>query len=199
LNIESSRQAWIGTAGTSAEHNSLNLRESIRRVRVQTTLAMAMAVVIASLALLAVAMGVMMVASDGLDLLEILAWGLIFTTVATLIVLVICAHGRPQARHLPVLDQIEANLARSARLEALIHNQQWLFWVPMLIAFVVLAIASDYRHWTDYTFAVTSIGVVIWGLVYGRDCVLARIEADRHALQEQATLLRRLETEGGES
>jgi len=162
------------------------------------SLAMAMAVVIASSALLAVAMGVMMVASDGLDLLEILAWGMIVATLVTLIVLVIRAHGRPQARHLPVLDQIEANLARTARLESLIRNQLWLFWVPMLIAFVLLAIASDYRHWTDYTFAVTSIGVVIWGLVYGRVCILARIEADRHALQAQATLLRGIEIEGGE-
>jgi len=198
LNIESSRQAWIGTAGSSAEQNSLNLRQSIRQVRVRMSLAMAMAVVIASSALLAVAMGVMMVASDGLDLLEILAWGMIVATLVTLIVLVIRAHGRPQARLLPVLDHVESSLARSARLESLIRNQLWLFWAPMLIAFVLLAIASDYRHWTDYTFAVTSIGVVIWGLVYGRDCVLARIEADRHALHEQATLLRRIETEGCE-
>jgi len=198
LNIESSRQAWIATAGTSAEQNSLNLRQSIRRVRARTALAMAMAVVISSLAMLAVAIGMMMVASDGLDVLEILAWGLIAAALATQIVRIMRAHGRPQAGPLPVLDHVEASLARSARLEALIRNQQWLFWVPMLIAFVLLAIASDYRHWTDYTFAVTSIGVVIWGLVYGRVCILARIEADRHALQAQVTLLRGIETEGGE-
>jgi len=198
LNIESSRQAWIGSAGTSAEQDSLNLRQSIRRVRVRTALAMAMAVVIASLTLLAVAGGIMLVASDGLDVLEIFAWGLIAAILVTLIVLVMRAHGRPQAGLLPVLDHVEASLARTARLESLIRNQQWLFWVPMLIAFVLLAIASDYRHWTDYTFAITSIGVVIWGLIYGRDCVLARIEADRRALQEQATLLRRIETERGE-
>lgn len=195
MNIESSRQAWTGTAGNSEEKNSLNLRQSIRRIRVRV--AMAMAIAIASLAMLAVAIGLMIVASDGLDVLEILAWSLIAIVLATLIVMIMRAHGRPQARLLPVLDHVEASLARSARLEALIHNQQWLFWVPMLIAFVLLAIASDYRHWTDYTFAVTSIGVVIWGLVYGRDCTLARIEADRHALQEQATLLRGIETEGG--
>jgi len=197
LNIESSRQAWIGTAGGSAEHDSLDLKQSIRRVRVRTTLAMAMAVVIASLALLAVALGVMMVASDGLDVLEILAWGLIAAVLATLIVRIIRAQGRPQTGLLPVLDHVEASLARSARLESLIHSQRWLFWAPMLIAFVLLAIASDYRHWTDYTFALTSIGVVLWGLMYGRDCVLARIEADRRALREQATLFHGIETEGG--
>jgi len=162
-------------------------------------MAMAMAIAIASLALLAVASGIVLVAIDGLDVIEIFAWGLIAAVLATLIALIIRAHGRPQARLLPVLDHVEASLARATRLESLIRNQQWLFWAPMLIAFVLLAIASDYRHWTDYTFAVTSMGVVIWGLVYGRDCVLARIEADRHVLQEQAILLRGIETEGGES
>jgi len=198
LNIESSRQTWIGTAGTSAEQNSLHSRQTIRGVRIRMAMAMAMAIAIASLALLAVASGIVLVAIDGLDVIEIFAWGLIAAVLATLIALIIRAHGRPQARLLPVLDHVEASLARATRLESLIRNQQWLFWAPMLIAFVLLAIASDYRHWTDYTFAVTSMGVVIWGLVYGRDCVLARIEADRHVLQEQAILLRGIETEGGE-
>jgi len=161
-------------------------------------MAMAMAIAIASLSLLVVASGIVLVASDGLDVLEIFAWGLIAAVLAILIALIMRAHGRPQARLLPVLEHIDASLARAARLESLIRNQQWLFWAPMLIAFVLLAIASDYRHWTDYTFAVTSMGVAIWGLLYGRDCVLARIEADRHVLQEQAILLRGIETEGGE-
>lgn len=194
MNIESSRQAWIEAAGTAAEQNSFNLRRSIRRVRAR----MALAIVISSLALLTVAIGMVLVASDGLDVREILAWSLITAILVTLIVLIIRAHGRPHDRLLPVLDYVESSLARTARLEALIHNLLWLFWIPMLIAFVLLAIASDYRHWTDYTFAITSMGVVIWGLLYGRDCVLVRIEADRRALQEQATLLRSFENNGGD-
>lgn len=146
-------------------------------------------------ALLAVAAGIILVSSSGVDMLEIFAWSLIAASLLTLIIQIVQVHGRVQARFLPVLDHVEAGLTRTTRLKALIEKQQRLFWAPMLIAFVLLAIASDYQHWTDYTFAITSIGVVVWGLVYGRDCVLAYIEEDRQALSEQASMLRRLEIE----
>ena len=191
MNIESNRQAWIATGEESAHRTELSSTQLIRRIRLRIVLA----IIIASLALVVLGFGMPLIATGGIDVLEILAWSLIAATLVTLIGLSIRAHGIRSTRHLRVLDHLEAALGRATRLAALIRNLHWFFWTPMLIAFLMLAYSSEYRHWTDYTFAATSIGVLIWGLIYGRQCVQTRMEADREALQEQASRLRRIESE----
>ncbi len=191
MNIESNRQAWIATGEKSAQRTGFSSMQLIRRMRLRIVLA----IIIASLALVALGFGMLLIATGGFELLEILAWSLIAATLVTLIGLVIRAHGIRQTRHLRVLDHVEAALGRATRLEALIRSLHWFFWAPMLIAFLMLAYSSEYRHWTDYTFAATSIGVLVWGLIYGRECVQTRMEADCKALQEQASRLRRIECE----
>lgn len=190
MNIESNRKAWLAAGERSAQGTGPSSAQLIWRVRLR----IALAIIIASLALLASGFGLLLIGSDGFDVFEILPWGLIVATLVVLIGLVIRAHGIRQTRHLRVLDHVEAALERATRLETLIRNLHWFFWAPMLIAFSMLAYAAEYRHWTDYTFAVTSIGVLIWGLFYGRECVQTRIKADRGALREQASRLRQVES-----
>jgi len=191
LNIESSRQAWIASSENTVQRTGFNPSQLIRRTRLR----IALAIIIASLALVASGFGMPLMLAGGFDVLEIIAWSLIVLTLVAMIALVIRAHGIRQTRHLRVLDHVEAALGRTTRLEALIGNLHWFFWAPMLIAFAMLAYSSEYLHWTDYTFAATSIAVLIWGLIYGRECVQTRMEADREALQEQALRLRRIESE----
>lgn len=191
MNIESNRQAWLATGEKSAQRTGLSSTQLIRRMRLRIVLA----IIIASSALVASGFGMLLIGSGGFEVFEILAWSLIAATLVTLIGLLIRAHGIRPTRHLRVLDHVEAGLARTTRLEALIRNLHWFFWSPMLIAFLMLAYSSEYRHWTDYTFAATSIGVLVWGLIYGRESVQTRIESDRKALQELASRLRRIECE----
>jgi len=191
LNIESSRQAWIAASEETVQRTGFSPSQLIRRTRIR----IASAIIIASMAFVASGFGIALVLAGGFDVIEFLAWCVIASTLVALIALVIRAHGIRQTRHLRVLDHVDAALGRTIRLEALIRNLHWLFWSPMLIAFLMLAYSSEYRHWTDYTFAATSIGVLVWGLIYGRECVQARMEADREALQEQATRLRRIESQ----
>jgi len=191
LNIEANRQAWIASGEKSAQRTAPSSTQLIWRVRLR----IAFAIIIASLALLASGFCLLLIGSGGFEVFEILAWSLIVATLVALIGLVIRAHGIRQTRHLRVLDHVEAGLARTTRLETLIGNLHWFFWAPMLIAFLMLAYASEYRHWTDYTFAATSIGVLIWGLIYGRDYVQTRMQADREALREQASRLRQIDIE----
>ena len=191
MNIEANRQAWIASGEKSAQRTAPSSTQLIWRVRLR----IAFAIIIASLALLASGFCLLLIGSGGFEVFEILAWSLIVATLVALIGLVIRAHGIRQTRHLRVLDHVEAGLARTTRLETLIGNLHWFFWAPMLIAFLMLAYASEYRHWTDYTFAATSIGVLIWGLIYGRDYVQTRMQADREALREQASRLRQIDIE----
>ena len=191
MNIESNRQAWIANGEKTVQRIDLSSTQLIRRTRLRILLA----IIIATLALVALGFGTPLILAGGFDVFEILAWSLIAATLVTLIGLVIRAHGIRSTRHLRVLNHVEAALGHATRLEALIRNLHWFFWAPMLIAFLMLAYSSEYRHWTDYTFVATSIGVLIWGLIYGRECVQTRMEADRKALQEQASRLRRIECE----
>jgi len=194
-NVESKRQAWLEIGETSAGKNGVNPSRLIWRVRLRV----AAAIIIASLALLASGFGLLLVGSGGFEVVEILAWSLIMATLVALIGLVIRAHGIAPTRHLPVLDHTEVALSRTIRLEGLIANLHRFFWVPMLIAFLMLAYASEYRHWTDYTFAATSIAVLIWGLIYGCDHIKTRMQADRKTLSAQIVRLRQIETDQGAS
>ena len=195
MNIESNRPEWIATGEKSAQRSASTSTQLIRRVRLRT----ALTIIIASLALLALGSGPLLVGSDGFEAVEIFAWGLVMATLVALIGLVIRAHGIAPTRHLPVLDHTEAALSRTIRLEALMGNLLWFFWAPMLIAFLMLAYASEYRYWTDFAFAATSVAMLIWGLIYGRDRIQARMQAERESLGAQIARLRQIESDQDDS
>jgi len=104
LNIESSRQAWIASSENTVQRTGFNPSQLIRRTRLR----IALAIIIASLALVASGFGMPLMLAGGFDVLEIIAWSLIVLTLVAMIALVIRAHGIRQTRHLRVLDHVEA-------------------------------------------------------------------------------------------